>query len=116
MAPRKINKTNQRITLTVLQGLVITKGYGVPETTIEGQNALLNALLGIDFARHTVFHPQFYTKSGKRTPVYLYPSTLYVCWGVFEVISRKFRLAQSPLYGISGIRELNVLFIVRERL
>ena len=40
MAPRKINKTKQLITLTVLQGLVITKGYGVQGTTIEGQNAV----------------------------------------------------------------------------
>ena len=39
MAPRKINKTKQLITLTILQGLVITKGYGVRATAIEGQNA-----------------------------------------------------------------------------
>ena len=36
--------------------------------------------------------------------------------GVFWNNFKKFRLAQSPLLGISGIRELNVLFIVRERL
>ena len=36
--------------------------------------------------------------------------------GVFWNNFKKFRLAQSPLLGISGTRELNVLFIVRERL
>ena len=36
--------------------------------------------------------------------------------GVFWSNFKKFRLAQSPLLGISGIRELNILFIVRERL
>ena len=44
MAPRKINKTKQLITLTVLQGLVITKGYGERATTIEGQNAFFATL------------------------------------------------------------------------
>ena len=71
MAPRKINKTKQLITLTIARTSNNQRLWSAGDNDRRSKRSLLNAFLGIDFASHTVSHPQFYAKSGKRTPMYL---------------------------------------------